>query len=91
MALSITRNTPNMAAAQRFVYYLLERVRELLAGLPAEETIQLPPRDTRNIEKAEKKEREDVERGRELRLQHENADDAVEHADDTTEEPAERR
>jgi membrane protein len=65
----------------------LERGRELLAGLPAEETIQLPPRDTRNIEKAEKKEREDVERGRELRLQHESAD---EHTEDTTGEPAER-
>ena len=70
----------------------LERGRELLAGLPAEETIQLPPRDTRNIEKAEKKEREDVERGRELRLQHEGADDATaDDADDTTGEPAERR
>jgi membrane protein len=66
----------------------LERGRELLAGLPAEETIQLPPRDTRNIEKAEKKEREDVERGRELRLQHENADPS---AGETTAEPAERR
>ena len=53
----------------------LERGRELLAGLPAEETIQPPPRDTRKIEKAEEKEREDVERGRELRLQHESTDD----------------
>jgi membrane protein len=47
----------------------LERGRELQSGIAAEETIQLPPRDTRNIEKAEKKEREDVERGRELRRQ----------------------
>jgi membrane protein len=45
----------------------LERGRELQAGLPAERTIQLPPRDTRNIEKAEAKERKDIERGRELR------------------------
>ena len=45
----------------------LERARELDAGLPAEATIQLPPRDTRNIEKAEKKEQKDIERGRELR------------------------
>ena len=45
----------------------LERGRELQAGLPAEKTVQLPPRDTRNIEKAEKKEAEDIERGRELR------------------------
>ncbi|QNN51613.1 YihY/virulence factor BrkB family protein [Nocardioides mesophilus] len=46
----------------------LERGRELQAGLPAEEELQLPARDTRNIEKAEKKDAEDVERGRELRL-----------------------
>jgi membrane protein len=45
----------------------LERARELDAGLPAEKTIQLPPRDTRNIEKAEAKEQKDIERGRELR------------------------
>ncbi len=45
----------------------LERGRELQAGLPAEEEIQLPPRDTRNIEKQEKQEREDIERGREIR------------------------
>ena len=47
----------------------LERGRELQSGLPAEEQIQLPPRDTRKIEKAEAKEREDVERGREIRKQ----------------------
>jgi membrane protein len=51
----------------------LERGRELQAGLPAERTIQLPPRDTRNIEKAEKKEQKDVERGRELREAHADA------------------
>ena len=45
----------------------LERTRELQAGLPAEETIQLPPRDTRNIDKAAEKESEDVARGRALR------------------------
>ncbi|MCW2834366.1 MAG: hypothetical protein JWN68_2319 [Nocardioides sp.] len=45
----------------------LERARELQAGLPAEEEIQLPARDTSKIEKAEKKEREDVESGRTLR------------------------
>ncbi len=46
----------------------LERGRELQAGMPAEEELQLPARDTRNIVKAEKKEAEDVERGRQLRL-----------------------
>ena len=45
----------------------LERGRELQAGIPAEESIQLAPRDTRNIEKAERKQRKDVERGRKLR------------------------
>jgi membrane protein len=45
----------------------LERGRELQSGIAAEETVQLPPRDTRNIEKAEAKEEEDVRRGRELR------------------------
>lgn len=45
----------------------LERGRELQSGIAAEETIQLPPRDTRNIEKAEEKEAEDIRKGRELR------------------------
>jgi membrane protein len=45
----------------------LERGRELQAGLPAEETIQLPPRDTRKSDKAQAKERDDIERGRRLR------------------------
>jgi membrane protein len=48
----------------------LERGRELQAGLPAEREIQLPPRDTRNIEKADRKEREDVDPGRRIRRQH---------------------
>jgi membrane protein len=45
----------------------LERGRELQAGIAAEETVQLPARDTRNIEKAEAKEKEDAERGRRIR------------------------
>ena len=48
----------------------LERGRELQAGLPAEETIQLPPRDSRNIDKADAKEQADIERGRALRQSH---------------------
>ena len=47
----------------------LERGRELQAGIPAEAELQLPPRDTRNIEKAEQKEARDIQRGRELREQ----------------------
>jgi membrane protein len=45
----------------------LERGRELQAGMPAEEEIQLPPRDTRKSDKAAEKERLDVLRGRRLR------------------------
>lgn len=46
----------------------LERARELQAGLPAEEEIQLPPRDTRASDKALAKEQEDILRGRRLRV-----------------------
>lgn len=45
----------------------LERGRELQAGMPAEETIQLPPRDTKRIEKTEKQEAEEREEARRLR------------------------
>ncbi|GGI47841.1 membrane protein [Agromyces flavus] len=48
----------------------LERGRELEAGIPAEERIQLPPRDTRKIDKAEEKEKEDIELGRKIREAH---------------------
>jgi membrane protein len=34
----------------------------------AEETIQLPPRDSRNIDKAQAKRLDDVRRGRQLRV-----------------------
>jgi membrane protein len=47
----------------------VERGRELQAGMAAEETLQLPPRDTTKIEKDEKKAAEDVRRGRALREQ----------------------
>ena len=47
----------------------LERGRELQAGLPAEEELQLPARDTRNIEKAREKEQKDIEMGRAIREQ----------------------
>ena len=45
----------------------LERGRELQSGMAAEEEIQLPPRDTRKLDKAADKERQDVLRGRRLR------------------------
>lgn len=46
----------------------LERARELQAGIEAERTIQLPPRDTRGSEKAEAKLEEKIAQGRDLRL-----------------------
>jgi membrane protein len=45
----------------------MERGRQLQAGIEAEETIQLPPRDTKKSEKLQKQEEEDIRHGRELR------------------------
>jgi membrane protein len=47
----------------------LERGRQLQAGIPAEGELQLPARDTRGIEKAQKKEQKDLARGRAIREQ----------------------
>ncbi len=46
----------------------LERARQLQAGMPAEDDLQLPPRDTRTMVKAEQKRDSDRRRARELRL-----------------------
>ncbi len=51
----------------------LERGRQLQAGMAAEKDLQLPPRDTRNIRKAEEKEAEDVAQGRRIREQHDDS------------------
>jgi membrane protein len=48
----------------------LERGRQLQAGMPAERTLQLPPKDTRVIEKTEAAVEKDVELGERLRLSH---------------------
>ena len=48
----------------------LERARQLQAGMVSEEHVQLPARDTRAAEKRAAQHREDVERGRALRLSH---------------------
>jgi membrane protein len=45
----------------------LERGRQLQAGIAAEEELQLPARDDRNIKKAEKKRDKDVALGRKIR------------------------
>lgn len=52
----------------------LERGRQLQAGIAAEETIQLPARDTRKSDKQEAKEAADIAEGRRIR----------EHAEDTS-------
>jgi membrane protein len=59
----------------------LERTRELQSGIEAEKTLQLPPRDTRNSEKAEEKLEKKVAEGRRLRLE---AEAAAEVDDDAT-------
>jgi membrane protein len=60
----------------------LERGRELQSGMQAEEEIQLPPRDTRTIDKAAKKERDDVLRGRRLRESAGRHADTGQHRDE---------
>jgi membrane protein len=45
----------------------MERGRQLQAGIPAEDELQLPPRDTRVIDKNEAKDARDIEQGEQLR------------------------
>ena len=45
----------------------VERSRQLQGGIAAEETLQLPPRDTRASEKQDRKHEDDVERARAIR------------------------
>ena len=45
----------------------LERGRQLQSGIKAEESLQLPPRDTRASEKKQAKDEKDIRRGRALR------------------------
>ena len=47
----------------------MERARQLQAGIEAEETLQLPPRDTRKSEQEAEKLEAQIEQGRELREQ----------------------
>jgi membrane protein len=76
----------------------LERGRQLQAGMAAEEELQLPARDTRGIEKAQKKEQKDLARGRAIREQaassteHDPGADAGRHRTDeaTTTETREK-
>ena len=61
----------------------LERGRELQAGIAAEESVQLPPKDARASEKREAKRQKEVERGRELRsaAHRPGAGDGTDHLD----------
>jgi membrane protein len=49
-----------------------ERGRQLQAGIKAEETLQLPPRDTRSSARRQRQARDDVARGRLLRIRYGN-------------------
>ncbi|OLT53159.1 YihY/virulence factor BrkB family protein [Cellulosimicrobium sp. CUA-896] len=60
----------------------LERSRQLQGGIAAEESIQLPPKDTRASDKREAKMREDVAKGRELRLEAQAHGEPTEQATD---------
>ena len=52
----------------------VERGRELQAGIQAEESVQLPPRDTRQTDKRQEQQEKDVAEGRKLRQQHAGKD-----------------
>jgi membrane protein len=58
----------------------MERGRELQGGIKAEDSIQLPPRDDRQSEKAQKAREKDVSRGREVRERY--GDDADDNGED---------
>jgi membrane protein len=64
----------------------LERGRELQAGIAAEEELQLPARDTRNIKKARKKRDKDIALGRRIRRQAEATDVENRESDDSQKE-----
>jgi membrane protein len=51
----------------------VERGRELQGGIAAEDRIQLPHRDTRNIEKAEERREDEERRGRQIRQESERS------------------
>jgi membrane protein len=62
----------------------IERARQLQAGIPAEKTLQLPPRDTRACRKLQEKEQKLIDQGRRLRRNHAR----ITYRDDTTAEGA---
>lgn len=68
----------------------LERSRQLVGGIKAEETIQLPPRDTKASDKKQKQHEKDIAKGRELRLSAGHTD-GEHHSGDRDAERAARR
>jgi membrane protein len=64
----------------------MERGRQLQGGIEAEETIQLPPRDTKQSEKKQEKEEKIVEAGREVREKF-GEDDSADDNKDAKESP----
>ena len=64
----------------------MERGRQLQGGIEAEDTLQLPPRDTKASEKKQKKEQDDIDKGRKLRETEGESQDSAsktrEHSDD---------
>ncbi|MCK6211183.1 YihY/virulence factor BrkB family protein [Georgenia sp. EYE_87] len=68
----------------------LERGRQLQAGIPAEESVQLPPRDTRASDKKAEKAEEDIEKGRALRISRGRTQDLDETSAKPEDVPAKR-
>ncbi|MEV7631508.1 YihY/virulence factor BrkB family protein [Microbacterium sp. NPDC089318] len=66
----------------------MERGRQLQAGIEAEESIQLPPRDDRQSKKMQEKEQKTIDEGRELRERAEQS--AREDGDDGREDESRR-
>jgi membrane protein len=62
----------------------IERGRELQAGMPAEEELQLPARDMRGIRKARRKEQKDVSRGRAIREEAAREEAKPEHEEESS-------
>lgn len=64
----------------------LERSRQLQSGIKAEETLQLPPKDTKASDKKAEKREESIEEGRLLRLEAEKAGVVPPAKDGTTDD-----
>ena len=69
----------------------MERGRQLQGGIEAEETLQLPPRDTRQSEKRQKGEEKDIAEGRSVRESHERGQDQDERDQREREDGRERQ